>query len=129
MCTIIIDIKEILFNNMLICIGAFYMINIFFNMSIQNTDMHRDLVRMIIFTLYFILCNKCVIFYKIKYRQNGPQQKNCTVFFELQVLPQSSMRMLGVFINFVLKFILLLEPIIVWIYSYLFHSTCKLKNY
>ena len=49
-------------------------------------DKYRNLVRMIIFTLYFILCFKCVILCEINHRKNSPLWKksrdclNCKSF-------------------------------------------------
>jgi hypothetical protein len=55
MCTIIINIEMILFNNMMIIVGDFYIIDIALCMSIYNMDKYRNLVRMIILTLYLFL--------------------------------------------------------------------------
>jgi hypothetical protein len=44
---------------------------------------YRDLIIMIIFTLYFFLCSECVILYKINCRQNCPWWKHFTGLFEL----------------------------------------------
>ena len=64
MCMIIDDIKRILFNQISIVTCAFNTINIVLKMSIYNVDKYRNLVKMIVFTLYLLLCNKCVLFSK-----------------------------------------------------------------